>query len=333
LQKKILIAVKLIILGLIIAWIIRTFDTSKWNDFVAQPKNWFGLALSFAVVLLAHVVCFFRWADFVHALGVPFSITEAVRLGFLGTLFNLFLPGAVGGDLFKAIIAAKQAPGKRPEVVASILVDRALGLLGLLIVAAISLWGFGYSLSPTLDWIRRGVSCLVAVGLVSLALIVFIGHRLPMHLLKRLPVVGRLAYRMAMAGMLFEGRPGLVLRLLGMSCVVHALLTLGIIVISGSLYSSPPGISDHFLVIPPAFAAATLPISPGGVGVQEVLVDTLFKELPNLNAEYSGLIVAFVYRAELIAMAAIGGLFYIFASKEEKDLASHVEEDIETAAE
>jgi glycosyltransferase 2 family protein len=251
-----------------------------------------------------------------------------VRLGFLGTLFNLFLPGAVGGDLFKAVIAAKQAPGKRPEVVASMLVDRALGLLGLLLVAATSLLLFGDGLSLKLEWIRRGAWLLVAVGVTALSAVVFVGHRLPVHWLQRIPVIGKLAYRMASAGMLFEGRPGLVLQLLGMSCTVHALLTFGIFVIAQSLYSSPPGIREHFLVVPPAFAAATLPISPGGVGVQEVLIDTLFKELPNIASEFSGLIVAFAYRAELIAMAAIGGLFYIFASKEEKDLATRAEEEV-----
>ncbi len=56
------------------------------------------------------------------------------------------MPGAVGGDLLKAIAAARQAGSKRPEVIASVLVDRALGMLGLVIVAAVSLQIFSDSL-------------------------------------------------------------------------------------------------------------------------------------------------------------------------------------------
>lgn len=64
------------------------------------------------------------------------------------------------------------------------------------------------------------------------------------------------------------------------------------------------------MAVPPAMAAATLPLTPGGVGVQEMAIDNLFRELPNLPADFSGLIVAGVLRALLICVSLIGAAYY-----------------------
>jgi glycosyltransferase 2 family protein len=331
LRKYLILAVKFAILAIILIWIIRSFDEKHWQALLNQPKQWGLLFLSLLIVLAAHIISFLRWSIFVQALEVPISVTESLRLGFLGNLFNFVSLGAVGGDLFKAIAAAKQVPGKRAEVVASVLVDRALGLLGLVLVAAICLEVFGTDLSPTLDWIRRGAWMLSLIGIGSLALVVFVGHHLPTYLLHRIPFVGEIVFRMASAGMLFEGRPRLVLELLGISCVVHSFLTLGMYCISIGLYSETPSIKEHFLTVPPAFAAAALPLTPGGVGVQEMAIATLFEKLPQLPKEFSGLIVAVFYRLNLVIIAAIGGIYYILGAREIQSLqeeASHLDESL-----
>lgn len=330
-RKFLVIAVKFAVLGLILVWIIRSFEEKDWHALVQQPKNWRILFVSLIVVLVAHIVSFLRWSIFIRALQVPISVTESLRLGFLGNLFNFVSPGAVGGDLFKAIAAAKQVPGKRAEVVASVLVDRALGLLGLVLVAAICLQVFGANLSPTLDWIRRAAWMFSLIGLGCLGLVVFVGHHLPTHWLHRIPFVGEIVFRMASAGMLFEGRPRLVLELLGMSCIVHSLLTLGMYCVSVGLYAETPSLMEHFITVPPAFAAAALPLTPGGVGVQEMAIATLFEELPRLPKEFSALIVAVVYRLNLVIIAAIGGIYYILGAREIRSLqeeASHLDETL-----
>ncbi len=306
----------------------NSFGRDDWNALVQQKKNWGLLAISLSAVLGANILSFLRWHVFVHALQVPFTIREAVRLGFLGNLFNFVSAGAVGGDLFKAIAAARQAGRKRPEVIASVLVDRALGLLGLVIVAAVSLQVFSGNLSSTLDWIRRGAWIFASIGIGSLVLIAFAGHRLPVQWLNRVPGIGHTLHRMALAGMFFEGKPALVVLLVGMSCVVHIILTIGMYLVSIALYSNAPSLADHFLTVPTSFAAAALPISPGGVGVQEMAVTKLFEELPNLPDGFSGLIVAAMYRLEMIVVAAVGGIYYFFGATEINKLKKEAEQEV-----
>jgi uncharacterized membrane protein YbhN (UPF0104 family) len=99
------------------------------------------------------------------------------------------------------------------------------------------------------------------------------------------------------------------------SLLVHSFLTLACWLLSCSLYSSTPAaiptLAQHFQAIPPAMAAATLPITPGGVGIQEILIGSLFQELPGISSQFSGLVVATAYRAILIAIAILGGVFYL----------------------
>ena len=301
--------VKIAILLGIVVWLISTFPKKNWDALVEQDKNWFLLGQAFVIVLIAHMFTFWRWQILVQAIGVPFTLLEAIRLGFLGTLLNMVSVGSVGGDVFKAIEAARKAEKKRAEVVASVLVDRALGLLALVMVAFAGL-SFGSNLSPTLKWIWVASMVFSGVGLLVLALIVVLGHRIPIRWINQIPVVGHTLHRVAHACMVFQGRPMLVLELLGASLMVHFCFTIACVLISNSLYAAAPTIAEHFMAIPPAMAAATLPLTPGGVGVQEMAIDNLFRELTTLPADFSGLIVAGVLRGLLICVSLIGAAYY-----------------------
>jgi glycosyltransferase 2 family protein len=305
---------KLAFLVAILVWIVSTFPKKDWDTLVAQEKNWALLGSALLSALAAHLITFWRWRTLIAALDVPLKLLDAVRLGFLGTMLNMVSVGAVGGDLFKAIAAARMTQRRRTEVITSVLVDRAIGLLGLVIVAAISL-SMAKELSVNLQWIRAGAATLSGIGLLALILIVFLGHRLPLKFLHRIPWIGHSLYRVANACLVFQGRPGLVLQMLVSTLCVHSLLTIACCLISNALYMNPPTVFQHFQAIPPAMAAATLPLTPGGVGVQEVAIDRLFQEVQGIPEGFSGLIVAAMYRVILIAIAAIGALVYFSGSE------------------
>ncbi len=306
--------IKLGLLLAILVWIVTSFPKSDWDRLVAQDKHWGLLVCAFLAVLAAHLITYLRWQSLVAALDVPLRVVDAIRLGFLGTMLNMVSVGAIGGDLFKAIAAARMTHTRRTEVVTSVLVDRAIGLLGLVIVAAVSLF-FAGDLSVNLKWIQVGATVLSLIGLGGLVAIVIAGHRLPLRRLTQIPWIGHSLFRIATACLVFQGRPKLVLHLLLSTLGVHILLTCSMWLISNALYETPPELSQHFQAIPPAFAAAALPLTPGGLGVQEVAIDQLFREVSNMPEEFSGLIVATMYRVILIVIAIIGAIVYFTGSE------------------
>ncbi|XZE44873.1 lysylphosphatidylglycerol synthase transmembrane domain-containing protein [Pirellulaceae bacterium SH467] len=301
---------KIAILGLSVIWIVVQ-SRKDWNGFVQQEKNWSYLGLAFFFVLSAHLISYWRWQLLVNGLGVPISTASAVRLGFLGTLLNQVSIGSVGGDLFKAIEAAQRAKDKKTEVVASVLVDRAVGLLGLLMVASGGMV-IAPSLSPRLSAIQWVALLLSGLGLGILILIGVLGARIPLHWLRRLPGAGHTIYRLAKACMIFHGRPRLIVEVIGSSLLVHICFTLACFLISNALFSNAPSVAEHFAAIPPAMAAATLPITPGGVGVLEIAIAGLFRELPSLPEGYSPWIMATTLRLLLICVSLIGAVYYFF---------------------
>ena len=72
-----------------------------------------------------------------------FTFSATMLLGFIGMVFNLVIPGAVGGDLIKAAYLVRMRI-KKTQAIASMVIDRILGLLGLFVLASIAggiAWG------------------------------------------------------------------------------------------------------------------------------------------------------------------------------------------------
>jgi glycosyltransferase 2 family protein len=308
LSRVITLAKITVLLGIVV-WLVRTFPKKDWDTLMTQDKNWLLLGQAFLVILAAHLISYWRWQMMVKALGVPFGLAKAIQLGFLGSLLNLVSVGAVGGDVFKAIEAARNAESKRAEVVASVLVDRAVGLLGLVLVAGTSL-SLAPALSSQMTWIWWGAIVIGMVGIAGLFSIVYAAHLVPIDWMLKLPLIGKVSHRVMGACMIFRGRPRLVLELLALSVLVHTCLTLGCVLISHALYVKCPSIAQHFMTIPPAMAAATLPLTPGGVGVLESAIKLLFEEWPDLPEGYSGLIMASLFRVLQMGVAMIGAVVY-----------------------
>ena len=104
-----------------------------------------GISWSVAfVLLLAVLITMVRWWYLVRALGIDFSLPDAMRIGFLGYLFNLAPTGIVGGDLLKAWMLAREKPGNRAKALASVMVDRIVGLYVLFLVAAAGVFFTGF---------------------------------------------------------------------------------------------------------------------------------------------------------------------------------------------
>ena len=82
------------------------------------------------------LLTFFRWYLLVRAQDLPLSLFNALRLGLVGFYFSSFLPSSIGGDIVKAVMIAREQR-RRTVAVATVLIDRALGLWGLVWVVVL----------------------------------------------------------------------------------------------------------------------------------------------------------------------------------------------------
>ncbi len=314
LRNIVLTILKLGLPTALFAYLLWSVPAEDYRAFANQPKRWELLLAAQAIALLAIITSFLRWRLLVLAFGIPFTVREALRLGFLGYLLNFISFGSVGGDVFKAILVARDKPEKRPEAVASVLLDRALGLLGLVLLAWISLVAFADdSLSPLLVGIRRGAAIMSVFAMVGLTIAVLAGRWFDRLIDwgSGLPLAGETLARMARAVRALRTRPYILPLLTLMAVLVHSLLALTIYLISSGIYPEHPSLKEHLMIVPPGMAAGTLPLAPGGIGVQEGALAGLFQQLARLPEKYSGMLVATVYRMITVAIAGIGVLYYL----------------------
>lgn len=314
-MKKIaLTLLKLLIPAGIFVYLLMGVDADDYAAFQQQKKHWELLLAAQLVATSAILVSILRWCILVRAFDIPFTYREALRLGFLGYLLNFVSFGSVGGDLFKAILVAKNKPEKRPEAVASVLLDRALGLLGLVILAFLCLTFIPKAPLPNaMLQIRNGAAVIAAVSIAALLIAVFAGNwfeRL-VSWIESWPVVGVPLSRMARAVRLLRKTPMTLVLLAAYALGVHSLLAFTVFLISKGIYSQYPSFAEHLLVVPPAMAAGTLPLAPGGLGYQEAALSVLFEMLPDLPEGFSGTLVAIIYRFMTLMIAGIGLIYYV----------------------
>ncbi|MCA9191718.1 MAG: flippase-like domain-containing protein [Planctomycetales bacterium] len=305
--------IKVVVPAVLFGYLLLQVPKSDYDLFWGQSKRWELLVSAQVVALAAIIFSFLRWRHLVLAFGIPFERSEALRLGFLGYLLNFVSFGSVGGDLFKAILVAKGKPGWRTEAVASVLLDRAIGLLGLVILAWLSLVFSQISELPTiLVGIRRGAGVLACVSILALVVAVFSGSWLEKWIdwMETLPLAGQSLARMARAVRRLRTQPLVLINLLVTAILIHALLASSVFLISAGVYPAYPSFVEHLMVVPPAMAAGALPLAPGGIGYQEGALAGLFRLLPDLPVGFSGILVATIYRLITLFVAGIGLFFY-----------------------
>ncbi len=307
---------------LLISWLLWRIDAEQWEMLRQRPKNFPLLIAAWITATLAVSISLVRWAILVQCLGIRLSIWEAFRLGAIGYLLSFVSAGSVGGDVFKAIFLARRAPDKKVESVASVLVDRALGMYGLLVVVASALAFFPpQATSAEFQQITHGVAVLTGIGTIALVMLVTGGRWIDWSLqrISKWRWIGSFVSRIATPLRMFHDYPRRFVLALVMSLFVHVLLTLSIFMIASALYDDAPSFSDHLVIVPVGMIAAALPLTPAGLGVFEAAIEWLYSIIPHPPTQASGTLVALVFELVKIVLAASGVVFYWSGNREVRE--------------
>lgn len=314
-------AIKFLVPLLIISWLVWRVEPEQWEALRDRPIDYPLLVLAILASLLAFCISFFRWWLLVRCQGISIGIIEAFRLGAIGFLLSFVSAGSVGGDLFKMVFLARRSPGKGLEAVASVIVDRGVGLLGLIWLVALAMSQAGRPSNPELTRIGDLAVVLAVLGTAVLLLLVLGGRAIDRSLSRaaRWRYVGGWIDRVAGPIRVFHRHPWVFLGALPLSLAVHLSLAVGAHLIARGLYGDlAPGIGDHFVIFPIANLASALPIAPAGLGVLEAAMEWLYRVVPAEPTVASGTLVALVCELVKVIMAIIGMIFYWVADGELK---------------
>ena len=336
LQRIVLNALKYGVTLALVAYVLVTaYRDQAFSQLTEQPKNWPVLAVAAVAGLGAVLLTFVRWALLVRALDLPFTLKDALRLGFLGYLLNFVSLGAVGGDLFKAVFVARQFPGRRPEAVATVVLDRVIGLYMLFVMATVAILATGQlaNADESVRVISRGAIFATLAGAAGIVVLLIPGVTQGgfSSLLNRLPKVGPIFGKLLGAVRIYRRRPGVLVLAAALSVGVHSLSTLSVYLVARGLPGECPSLADHFVMIPLAFVTGVLPLPGNGLGAFEVVVKTLYERVPVQMhvAEGHGFVVSLGYRAVTILIALIGVCYYLASRGEVTSVLAEAERELD----
>ena len=244
--------------------------------FVAWPIALLGVALMVVDVLMMSL----RLSWLLRPHGLHLALGKSLQLTFVSFFFTAFLPGSAGGALAKLFYAAKDNVERRTEIATVVILDRAVGLLSLLLLAL-----------AFVPFLRRLIASVAALGvlvftvailtaglLVLLFVCLFDGSRsdsLAHRLSRALPWSDVAERAMSTVGF-YRRSPGALLAALGASLLANFCVVL--VAALAVLALHPADFSLKMcLVIPMGYIANSLPLTPGGLGVGETAFDSLFK--------------------------------------------------------
>lgn len=338
-MKKILLnLLKFAIAASIIGYLL--YDAAQkpgFQQLLKEPKDWRLFGLAFVLFFVAVCGTFVRWLLLVRALDFPFTIGMSFRLGFLGYLFNFVAPGGVGGDLFKAVFIAREYHGRRAQAVATVLVDRIVGLYALFVVAstAILIEGLWYSESRA---VRIGAKATLigtvvgAIGIMMLLIPGFTQGRFS-RFLSSLPRTGRIFRQLLDAVRMYRSRLGNVALAMIISMFVHVLTVVGYYVLGLAVPGASPTLGEHFVIVPLAMVAGAVPITPNGLGTMEAAIEKLFEVMTDGAVPGSrGLLISLIFRLITILIALVGVVIYA-TTRRQVAVVMHEAEEVEAATE
>jgi uncharacterized protein (TIRG00374 family) len=295
--------------------------SAVWQKHIVEraPVNLGSYALGAFCCMIAVLITFVRWYFLVRAQRLPFTLTNALRLGMVGYFCNTFLPGSVGGDFVKAVFIAR-GQSRRTVAVATVLIDRAVGLWGLCwLVALVGAFGWfaGLLTGPAEKVLESIVVSAVGVVALSVVLWVLLGL-LPdrradrfSRRLEGIPGVGHSAAEFWRAVWMYRRESRSVWLALLLALVGHVFFVLSFYFAALTLQDAGevPSVVGHFLIIPIGMAIqAGIPL-PGGIGGGEYVFGKLYELIS--YPEANGVLMALVYRSVTWILGLTGYVVYL----------------------
>lgn len=290
-------------------------------DFTETIKElgWGWLILAMMIYLIAQTILARRWVILLRVHGVMISFYQAAKLTYLGLYYNNMMPGSVGGDLLKGwYITHHSDKDQRLEAVVTVFVDRLVGLIGMILVAAVASLFVGPEFvyqKFQIRWIAWGI--FTAMVMVA---IIFLSRRmrrflLISHILERLPFAGRLKqiddairiYRLHVRTMIIA---------LILTAILQGSSIVSVWLLTQALGFDQVSFWQCLILMPIVWViSAAIPV-PGGWGIMENCITYLFCLV--INREQPGAAIgqaaslALLYRVMVCFCSLPGALVPLF---------------------
>ena len=289
-------------------FVLRSIDLPAfWDRVKGMNPAWILLAL--AAYAVTQSIGVWRWNRLLRAQHIEVERRRLTESIWVSMFFNNFLPSNIGGD-FVRIADTAPAAGSKTLAMTVILVDRALGLTALVIIASsgalvASLLGVHIPGARWL-WIASALGAVAAISVIAMPQLV--GHALlPVRALNK-PWLTERAQRLEDAVIRFRNAPSAVAGAFAGAMVVQITIVAFYLLTAEGL-SVPLPIFLGAVLIPVSLVVQMAPVSINGFGVREAVFAFFFRRfgLPTDAA----VALSLVSTGMVMGLSLVGGFFFL----------------------
>lgn len=133
-KRSLILIIKLVFSGVAIVYVLKRISLVDIADIVKSAYSLY-LAFAFLLFVASKAVAAFRTFLILKLYDIPISQWDNMKLYWTGMFYNLFLPGGIGGDVYKTVVINRMHSNGIKVSGGAILMDRVSGVTALIILA------------------------------------------------------------------------------------------------------------------------------------------------------------------------------------------------------
>jgi hypothetical protein len=261
-------AATLVVTGLCTAYILWKIDLGETGHVLAHARVGWWLA-SLGIMVASVWPMAWRWQRLLEARGVQESIGRLVRTYFVGYAAGQVLPTSLGGDASRIYETVRRHPGETGAAAGTVLLERALGGVATLVLAAI---GFALAVGRYDVGGYLWVELAFVVGAAVLGVLLFSTRLHPFLQLTR-PLLRRLRVERPLREVYialhaFRGDAPLLVAMFALTLGVQAVRVLAIWA-AGKAVGVDLSPRPYYVMGPLLFLVMLVPFTVNGLAVRE----------------------------------------------------------------
>jgi uncharacterized protein (TIRG00374 family) len=309
-RRKLWRAAQLVVSCGVVAFLLWRMDLGHTVDLIGS-SNGAELALALAIQIGTTWLMAWRWQLLLAAKGIREPLGWLTRLYFVGYAAGQVLPTGVGGDAVRILEHSRRRPEARAEAAGAVIMERAIGSAGTLVMVAIGLaFAVGrYDDIALFVWVEIGF----VVGMAVAAALMF-SRRAAAVLERHFPRLRRLerpiaGFYAALHG--YRSHAGALLGVLAVTLVMQFVRILGIW-LCGEAVGLDLSPLVYVVLGPMLFLVMMVPFTINGLGVREAFfVAFLTRFGVSTEAAFA---TGFLFYAVTIATSLPGGVIMLWRS-------------------
>lgn len=274
---------------------------------VVRHSDGLKMAFAFLIFLFLNGLVLVRWHLLLKGLNFDVGIGR-VCLSYLSSLFfNLVLPSTIGGDTVRTLDISNHTKSHSSAILATVILDRVSGFLGLMTVLIISLL-FNFRLLGDRTIL---LATVILCGLVLFVIGVMFSRRFFDFLFVHLPFkkIKEYFYKIHDATSSYRNKGGILWGAWFFSVVIQGGLSVVYFGVAQAIDLHLNFI--YFLIFVPVITAfSVLPISIGGLGLRDTASVYLFSKIGVIPEKAFAL--SLTNFGFMFILGLLGGLSYVF---------------------